>query len=210
MADYSGILAVGEVADAKLAAVSLELLGAGRQLADARGEPLSIVLIDREAEACAPDAIAHGADRVYVVTDAPTERYEGTSYADIVEKLSTDTVKPAILLLGQTASGRDLAPRIAFRLKTGLVTDCLRLQIKRVELHLDRTASQVTDAVPGLRDRPAATDCIGDGPDPIKRCHNAIGGTLEEIVPESSGVVRELVGDDLDGETVVASMEWRE
>jgi len=129
MADQSGILAVGEVGGGKLSAVSLELLGIGRTLADARGEKLSIVLIDREAESCAQEAVAYGADRVMLITDAPAEQYEGTSCAAILEKLCSETVKPAVVLLGQTAAGRDLAPRIAFKLKAGLVTDCIGLQV---------------------------------------------------------------------------------
>jgi electron transfer flavoprotein alpha subunit len=129
MADCSGILAVGEVDAGVLSTVSLELLGIGRKLAQARGEELSIVLIDREAESCGQEAIAHGADRVYLITDAPTQEYEGASCTAILEKLCADTAKPAVVLFGQTATGRDLAPRVAFRLKAGLVTDCIRLEI---------------------------------------------------------------------------------
>jgi electron transfer flavoprotein alpha subunit len=129
MSDYSGVLSYGEVNAGKLSPVTLEVLGAGRRLADARGEPLSIVLIDREADSCAPDAVACGADTVYVIKDAPVDRYEGASFTAIVVKLCTETVKPAVVLLGQTATGRDLAPRLAFRLRAGLVTDCTGLKI---------------------------------------------------------------------------------
>ncbi len=129
MSDYSGILVVGEIAAGTLSPISLELLGMGRKLAQARGEELSIVLIDREAKSCAQEAIAHGADRVYLITDAPAEQYEGASCTAILEKLCTQTLKPAVVLFGQTVTGRDLAPRIAFRLKAGLVTDCIHLDI---------------------------------------------------------------------------------
>ncbi len=129
MADYSGILVVGEIEAGTLSAVSLELLGIGSKLAQAREEEVSIVLIDREAEACAKEAIAHGADRVYVITDAPTADYEGASCTAILERLCTETIQPAVVLFGQTATGRDFAPRVAFRLKAGLVTDCIALKI---------------------------------------------------------------------------------
>ncbi len=129
MADYSGILIVGELDAGTLSTVSLELLGIGRKLAQARAEGLSIVLIDREAQACAQEAIAYGADRVYLIEDAPTELYEGASCTAILETLCTQTIQPAIVLFGQTATGRDLAPRLAFRLKAGLVTDCIHLDI---------------------------------------------------------------------------------
>jgi electron transfer flavoprotein alpha subunit len=129
MSEYSGVLAYGEVNAGKLSPVTLEVLGAGRRLADARGEPLSIVLVDRAADSCAADAVACGADRVYLVKDAPVDRYEGASFNAILAKLCTETVKPAVVLLGQTATGRDLAPRLAFRLQAGLVTDCIGLEI---------------------------------------------------------------------------------
>ncbi len=128
-ADPKGILAVGEITAGTLSPISLELLGMGQKLAQARGEELSVVLIDRQAENCAQEAIAHGADRVYLITDAPADQYEGASCTAILENLCTQTIKPAVVLFGQTVTGRDLAPRLAFRLKAGLVTDCLHLDI---------------------------------------------------------------------------------
>ncbi len=129
MNEYRGVLTYGEVSGAKLSPISKELLGIGRTLADSRGEELSMVVIDRRAEACGPEAVAHGADRVYLIGDAPTEHFEAASVTAILEKLCMETVKPAVLLLGQSLTGRDLAPRVAFRLKTGLVTDCVGLRI---------------------------------------------------------------------------------
>lgn len=129
MTNNKGVLIYGEVEGGKLSPITLELLGIGRILADARSEELSVTLIDREADNCGQEAIAHGADRVYAVKDAPTEHFEGASFAAIMEKLCTDTARPAIILMGQTVRGRDLAPRIAFRLGAGLVTDCLALDI---------------------------------------------------------------------------------
>jgi electron transfer flavoprotein alpha subunit len=129
MTDHKDILIFGEIGEEKLSPVTLELLGIGRKLADARGEQLAAVLIDRKADNWSQDAVAHGADKVYVIKDAPTEHFEGASYTSIMEKLCTDTIKPAIVLFGQTLTGRDLAPRLAFRLKTGLVTDCLEIDM---------------------------------------------------------------------------------
>ncbi len=129
MPEQEQVLIVGEVGDqGELAPVTRELLGAGRGLADAVGGLLSAVLIHRKAGECAPEAVAGGADRVYVITDAPSEHTEGASFTAILENLCRDTVRPGILLFGHTLTGRDLAPRLAFRLKTGLVTDCVRLE----------------------------------------------------------------------------------
>jgi electron transfer flavoprotein alpha subunit len=129
MSEYSGVLTYGEVHAGEPSPVNLELLGIGRTLADRRAEELSMVLIDREAGACSRDAVAYGADRVYVIQDAPADHFEGASFAAIMEKLCTHTIKPAVVVLGQTITGRDLAPRLAFRLKAGLVTDCIGLDL---------------------------------------------------------------------------------
>lgn len=129
MSDHKNVLIFGEISEGQLSPVTLELLGIGRKLADARGEQLAAVLIDRKAGDWSRETIAHGAERVYVIKDAPAEFYEGATFAAIMERLCMDTVKPAVVLFGQTLTGRDLAPRLAFRLKAGLVTDCIGLEI---------------------------------------------------------------------------------
>ncbi len=129
MDNHSGVLVYGEISDGKLASVTLELLGIGRKLADTLGRQLSMVLIAKNAGEYGQEAIFHGADRVYAVEDAPAEGYEGASYTAVLEKLCQETVQPAVVLLGQTLRGRDLAPRLAFRLDTGLVMDCVWLEI---------------------------------------------------------------------------------
>jgi len=129
MTDNKDILIFGEIGEGRLSPVTLELLGVGRKLADKRGEQLAAVLIHKDAPDWSREIIAYGADRVYVVKDAPTEHVEGASFTAIMEKICRETVKPAVVLFGQTLTGRDLAPRLAFRLKTGLVTDCIGLEI---------------------------------------------------------------------------------
>jgi len=127
LADYAGVLVYGEFGDGKLSAITRELLGIGRKLADELGEHLSIVLVGSGANAHGQEAIACGAEKVYIVGDVPSESYEGASYTAIIERLCRETVRPAILLLGHTLTGRDLAPKLAFRLETGLVMDCVWL-----------------------------------------------------------------------------------
>ncbi len=129
MADNNGILTYGEINNGGLASVTIELLGAGRRLADTKNEPLSVVLIGKDAINCSQEAVAYGADKVYVIDDAPAENYEGASYTAVMEIFLRETVNPTIVLFGQTMIGRDLAPRLAFRLKTGLVTDCINVEI---------------------------------------------------------------------------------
>lgn len=129
MADNKGVMIVGECVDCAPVAITHELLGVGRKLADSLGEPLSAVLLADKVGDAAKDAIAFGADKVYVVESPLLKDYVTDSYVDAVEKLCHE-VKPNIVLVGQTPMGRDLAPRLAFRLGTGVTLDCLDLKIE--------------------------------------------------------------------------------
>ena len=128
MAEYKDVLILGEVTDGKLAAITCELLGCGRRLANELGEKLSAVLIGSGVSDTAKQAIAFGADKVYVVDDPLLKDYRTDPYVAVTKKV-IEQVMPQILLLGQTSIGRDLAPRLAFRLGTGLSMDCVELSI---------------------------------------------------------------------------------
>lgn len=128
MADYQGVLAHCEAGEGKLAAIATEVLGAGRKLADELGEPLSAVLVGSGVGALAKEAIAYGADKVYVVDDQLLKDYQTTTYVTATEKVVKEAT-PRIIILGQTAVGRDLAPRLAFRLETTATLDCIELAI---------------------------------------------------------------------------------
>lgn len=128
MAEYQGVMAFLEVAEGKLASISLEVLGAGRKLAGELGLAVSAVLMGSEVTGLAAEAIAYGADKVYVVDDPILKDYATEAYVAVMERLAKEA-SPAILLLGQTAIGRDLAPRLAFRLGVGVSTDCIDLAI---------------------------------------------------------------------------------
>ena len=128
MADYKGVLIFAEVTEGKLPGLAQELLGIGRKLADALGEGLSAVVAGSGVSGVAQQAIAFGADKVYVVDDPLLKDYLTDPYAAVMQKVVEQT-KPQILLLGQTNIGRDLAPKLAFKLGTGLATDCVDLSI---------------------------------------------------------------------------------
>ncbi len=128
MAEYKGVMIYSEVTEAKLAAITTELLGCGRKLADDLGEELCAVLAGSDVGSLAQEAIAFGADKVYVVDDPLLKDYQTDSYTLVVEKV-VKQVMPQILILGQTTTGRDLAPRLAFKLNTAATLDCLELAI---------------------------------------------------------------------------------
>ncbi|MCL0037355.1 electron transfer flavoprotein subunit alpha/FixB family protein [Dehalococcoidia bacterium] len=128
MAENKGVLIVGELSDGKLASITAELLGIGRKLADDLDEGLSAVFIGNGITDVAGEAITLGADKVYVIDDPLFKDYVTDSYVGALEKLSNDQA-PEILLLGQTSMGRDLAPRLAFRLGTAVTLDCVDLAL---------------------------------------------------------------------------------
>ncbi|MCJ7792273.1 MAG: electron transfer flavoprotein subunit alpha/FixB family protein [Dehalococcoidia bacterium] len=129
MAEYKSILVCGELADGKLASITIELLGCGRKLADDLKEDLSCLLVGDAVGGASKEAIAFGADKVYAVEHPALKEYQADSYMQVAEKLVKE-ISPRTILIGQTSMGRDLAPRFAFRLGTSLTTDCLDLSIE--------------------------------------------------------------------------------
>ena len=131
MSENKGVMILGEVVAGKLSLTTTELLGCGRKLADTLGEELSAVIIGSGVSSLASEAIAFGADKVYVIDDPLLQDYQTDAYTLVMEKVAKQ-VQPGILLLGHTATGRDLAPGLAFRLGTAAVTDCVALAIDLV------------------------------------------------------------------------------
>lgn len=128
MSDNKGVMIYGEVVEGKLGAMVAELLGCGRKLADELGQELSVLLVGSDVSGLAQDAIALGADKVYLVDDPLLKVYQTDSYVSVAEKVVKQAA-PQIVLLGQTSVGRDLAPRLAFRLGTAATMDCVALEI---------------------------------------------------------------------------------
>jgi electron transfer flavoprotein alpha subunit len=135
MANYQGVAVYVEYRGDKLLPIAMEGLGAGRKLADALGQPLSAILVGSNARNLAPLAIASGADKVYVVNDPLLQEYQTDAYISAMEKVVRQT-KPQILIMGHNDAGRDLAPRLAFRLGTAVITDCVELAIDQASKRL--------------------------------------------------------------------------
>ncbi len=128
MAEAKGVLVLGETAGGELSLTSQELLAAARRVADDIGEALSIGLLGGSVEGAAQQAIHHGADRVYAVTHPLLDQYQVDLYLSAMEALCRD-ISPNIVLIGRTNEGRELAPRLAFRLGVGLAQDCLEVSV---------------------------------------------------------------------------------
>ncbi len=128
MAEAQGILVLGDVTTGQLSATSQELLAAGRRLASELGQELAIGLFGDSLEGVGEEAISYGADKVYSVTHPSLASYQVDGYLAAMQTLCEE-VNPNIVLLGRTNEGRELAPRLAFRLGVGLAQDCLEVTL---------------------------------------------------------------------------------
>lgn len=133
-----GVIIFAEVSDGKLASIAKEMLGVGRTLADALGEPLQAAVLGSGVQDAAQEAIHYGADTAYVADDTALEHYQTASYTAAMAQV-VEQVQPNILLVGISDNGRDLGPRLAFRLRTGLASDCVDLAINADSKLLEAT-----------------------------------------------------------------------
>ena len=126
MADATGILVFGDAPDGQLASTAQELLAAGRSLADALGQELAIAVIGGDVADAPQQAIAHGADKAYAVTNPALADYHPDLYLTAMQTVAAEA-NPGIILIARNNEGRELAPRLAFRLGVGLAQDCLEV-----------------------------------------------------------------------------------
>ena len=122
------VLVVGEIESGRLTTTSKELLAAGRQLAGQLGDELAIGVLGSDLDGPATEAISSGADKVYAVANPLLDEYQVDLYLAALDKLCRD-LSPSVVLLARTAIGREVAPRLAFRLGVGLAQDCLEVSI---------------------------------------------------------------------------------
>ena len=132
MGDYCGVWVFAEQRENALKDVSLELLGLGRRLADELGAPLHALLLGYGVEPLSGELIACGADRVLLAEHPLLREYQTDCYTKTLTDLVLER-KPEILLIGSTTLGRDLAPRLSTRLRTGLMADCIDLRIDQAQ-----------------------------------------------------------------------------
>lgn len=117
-----------EQRDNKLEKVGIELLGKARELADQLNENVVAILLGEKIKGLAETLIGHGADKVIYVESPLLKEYVTEPYAKAVFEI-IEKYEPNIVLYGATSIGRDLAPRLAARIHTGLTADCTKLEI---------------------------------------------------------------------------------
>lgn len=125
---HQGIWVIAEIDGSGLAGVTLELLAEARRLAEPLGQEVALALAGDGVAALVGQAAAHGADRVYLLEDPALADYRTEPYAAALCGLIREQ-QPGIVLVGATPQGRDLAGRVAARLRTGLTADCTSLAV---------------------------------------------------------------------------------
>ncbi len=189
--EYMNVWAIAEVG--RMSPVSLELVAAARELADRMGERAEVVLLGHQVEARAQELIRRGADIVYLAEDLTLADYSTEGYLATLTSL-VETNRPLVLLLGDTEMGQDMAPRLAQRLGTGLISGCTRLEMDLTEWLLLGTSLayddrlMVTSSIP--RGRPQmATLCPG-AIEPFPRDDWRTGSVEKVSVQKLEPVVR--------------------
>ncbi len=117
-----------EQRDGKAADVSFELLSKGRKLAEHFSGMLKAVVIGQGVESIARETFRYGAGEAYVVDHPRLKNYQTIPYSRVLNQLVKEH-HPRIVLFGATFIGRDLAPRVASHIRSGLTADCTELQI---------------------------------------------------------------------------------
>ncbi len=124
------ILTFAEHRDGKLRRPALEAVAAARRLADAWGGGSVVsVVVGPGGSALAGELAAYGADQVYAFDDAALASYATEAYARALAHAAAQTT-PGAILIPHTAQGKDLAPRLAARLRAGLASDCVSLEVR--------------------------------------------------------------------------------
>jgi electron transfer flavoprotein alpha subunit len=125
---YRGVWVWVEQFNGQASSISWEMMGQGRLLANQLGVSLTACVLGENARPLAEEAIAYGADRVFLAEDPTLRVYRTEPYSKILYALVREH-RPEILLLGASSRGRDLAGSVATDLYTGLTADCTGLEI---------------------------------------------------------------------------------
>ena len=116
--------------------LTLELLSKGKELTKELGKKLIAVIIGKDGDALAKEYISHGADIVFIV-ESELEHFKAEEYAGFLEKIIKETNSDTVLI-GSNKNGKELASRLAGKLNTGCIIDCINLSVKNNKLIVER------------------------------------------------------------------------
>lgn len=126
--EYKGVYVFAQQTDGKVENIAFELVGKAKELAKDLATEVTAILLGYNVKDQAELLAQYGADRIILVDDPALETYMTEPYTHAMAEV-INTYKPDIVLVGATAVGRDLGPRVSARVKTGLTADCTSLEI---------------------------------------------------------------------------------
>lgn len=132
-----GVFAITEQRDGELRKVSFEAVSEGRRVADGLGTDLTAVVLGTNIEGLAEELKKYGPDKIWVADDPALADYTTDAYANILSGL-IQSADPAIIILGASAQGKDLAGRLAARLDAGVAMDCTAIKLDNGSLTYTR------------------------------------------------------------------------
>ena len=125
---YKGVFVFAQQVDNVISNIAYELIGKGKELAKDLGVEVTAVLVGSDVKGLADQLAEYGADKVIVVDDPELKEYRTDPYTHALTSV-IEKYKPDVFLIGATAIGRDLGPRVCARIHTGLTADCTQLDI---------------------------------------------------------------------------------
>ncbi len=132
-----GVFAITEQRDGELRKVSLEVVSEGRRVADGLGSDLTAVVLGSGVEGLAEELKKYGPDKIWVADDPALADYTTDAYTSVLSDLIR-SADPAVVIIGASAQGKDLAGRLSARLDAGVAMDCVAIKMDSSRLTYTR------------------------------------------------------------------------
>jgi electron transfer flavoprotein alpha subunit len=132
-----GVFVITEQRDGELRKVSLEVVSEGRRVADGLGSDLTAVVLGSGVEGLAEELKKYGPDKIWVADDPALADYTTDAYTSVLSELIR-SADPAVVIIGASAQGKDLAGRLSARLDAGVAMDCVAIKMDSSRLTYTR------------------------------------------------------------------------
>ena len=200
-----GVCTIAEQRDGEIRKVTYEIVSEGRRIADALGQDLTVVVLGDGIKEKAAELGRYGADKVVVADDARLGVYTTDAYVSVISRV-LEAQDPAVVLLGASVQGKDLAGRLAGRLGVGMAQDCTHFSVEDGSLvairpiYAGKAYAKVTfeNSVPNMATARPNVMSVGE-PDPSRSAEVVDAGvaldagelktTVVEIIKDESGKV---------------------
>ena len=181
--EYKGVFVFAQQVDNKISGIALELLGKAKDLAKDLNTEVTAMLLGSGIKDLANELAEYGADKVIVVDDPELKEYRTEPYTHALASV-INKYKPEIVLVGATAIGRDLGPRVSARVATGLTADCTVLEIGNFPINpipgQEQKANQLLMTRPAFGGNTIATIAC---PDNRPQMATVRAGVMQKIEP---------------------------